>query len=591
MASKKVRNVAVIAHVDHGKTTLMDQLMREGGMLQAKGENTRIMDNNDLEKERGITILSKNTTIHWEGYQLNMVDTPGHADFGGEVERVLDMVEGVLLLVDSAEGVMPQTKFVLSKALEQGLAPIVLINKMDKPAARPDGVFEEIFELFMNLNATDEQLDFPLIYCSAKNGWAVRDQKDPQENIRAIFETIVKHVPAPKGDTEAPLQMLVTTISNAPFLGKILTGRIHHGKVKENMTVHAMNLSGDVVEQGRITKIFFSQGLEPHFVSEAEAGAIVSIAGLSTATVTDTIAALSCTTPLKAQPIDPPTLTLQFSVNDSPLAGKEGNKLTSRMLRDRLLKEVEHNVSIQVRENKEGEGVQVAGRGELQLGVLIETMRREGFELSIGRPQVVFQTDENGKRLEPIEEVQIDVDEEYMGSVIENLGKRYGQVNDVHPLDGNRTRLKIECPTRGLIGFHGELMTSTRGTATMCRNFKGYEAYRGPLEMVRNGVLVSLGQGKALAYSLVNIEARGTLFIAPGEEVYEGMIIGEHNRQNDLSVNPLKGKKLTNMRAAGTDKEVRLAPPRSLTLEEALAYIQDGERVEVTPTTLRLRKK
>lgn len=584
--------MAVIAHVDHGKTTLMDQLMREGGMFDnADTSPTRLMDSNDLEKERGITILSKCTTLEWQDYRFNMVDTPGHADFGGEVERILGMVDGVLLLVDASEGVMPQTKFVLTKALARGLRPIVVINKMDKPDQRADEVFEEVFELFMCLQATEEQLDFTLLYASAKNGWAITDEKHPKENMQALLQAMAKHVPAPQGDPDAPLQMLITTIDSAPFLGRLLTGRIHQGTIKENMAVRALDLEGNVVEQGRITKISINKGLEPLFIPEAAAGDIVTIAGLTKGTVSHTIAAPTCTTPLPAQPIDPPTLSMQFSANTSPFLGRDGNKLTSSLLKERLLKEMEHNVSIQVSQTPDGEGFQVAGRGELQLGVLIETMRREGFEMSISRPKVLFKNDPTNGRLEPIEEVQIDLDETYMGTIIDHLNKRYGDVQDVQPLDGNRLRIKIDCPTRGLIGFNSELLNLTRGTGIMCRSFKAYQKYKGPLDTLRNGVLVSLGKGKVLAYALMNIEPRGSLFISPGTEVYEGMIIGEHNRKNDLSVNPMKGKKLTNMRAAGTDKEVKLTPPRMMTLEEALCYIQDDECLEVTPQHLRLRKK
>ncbi|MEM9569411.1 MAG: translational GTPase TypA [Bacteroidota bacterium] len=592
MKKKEIRNVAVIAHVDHGKTTLMDQLMREGGMLDnTETSPTRLMDSNDLEKERGITILSKCTTLEWQEYRFNMVDTPGHADFGGEVERILGMVDGVLLLVDASEGVMPQTKFVLTKALAQGLRPIVVINKMDKPDQRAEEVFEEVFELFMCLQATEAQLDFPLLYASAKNGWAITDEKHPKENMQALFQAMAKHVPSPQGDPNAPLQMLVTTIDSAPFLGRLLTGRIHQGTIKENMAVRALDLEGNIVEQGRITKISINKGLEPLFIPQAAAGDIVTIAGLIKGTVSHTIAAPTCTTPLPAQPIDPPTLSMQFSANTSPFLGRDGNKLTSSLLKERLWKEMEHNVSIQVSQTPDGEGFQVAGRGELQLGVLIETMRREGFEMAISRPKVLFKTDPTNGRLEPIEEVQIDLDETYMGTIIDHLNKRYGEVQDVQSLDGNRLRIKIDCPTRGLIGFNSELLNLTRGTGIMCRSFKAYEKYKGPLDTLRNGVLISLSKGKALAYALMNIEPRGTLFISPGTEVYEGMIIGEHNRKNDLSVNPMKGKKLTNMRAAGSDKEVKLTPPRTMTLEEALCYIQDDECLEVTPQHLRLRKK
>lgn len=592
MEKKEIRNVAVIAHVDHGKTTLMDQLIQESETQdKTQATPTRLMDSNDLEKERGITILSKCTTLIWQNYRFNMVDTPGHADFGGEVERILDMVDGVLLLVDAAEGVMPQTKFVLTKALTQGLHPIVVINKMDKPDQRAEEVFEEIFELFMCLHATETQLDFPLLYTSAKNGWATTDQNHPKENMQPLFQAIAKHIPPPKGTPNAPLQMLITTIDATPFLGRLLTGRIHQGTIKENMAVHAIDLQGNIVEQGRITKISINKGLDPLFIPQATAGDIVTIAGLTKATVAHTIATPPYTTPLPTQPIDPPTLSMQFSANTSPFLGRDGNKLTPSLLKERLWQEMERNVSIQVTQTPHNKGFQVAGRGELQLGILIETMRREGFEMTISRPKVLFKTDLTNTRLEPIEEIQIDLDETYMGTTIDHLNKRHGNVQDVQPLDGHRLRIKADCPTRGLIGFNSELLNLTRGSGIMCRNFKAYEKYKGPLDTLRNGVLISISKGKALAYSLMNIEPRGILFITPGTEVYEGMIIGEHNRKNDLPVNPLKGKKLTNMRAAASDKEVKLTPPRILTLEEALCYIQDDECLEVTPHHLRLRKK
>lgn len=592
MGNEKIRNVAIIAHVDHGKTTLMDQLMREGGSLgRQRQEDTRVLDSNDLEKERGITILSKCTYINHGGYEFNIVDTPGHADFGGEVERILDMVDGVLMLVDAAEGAMPQTKFVLTKALEQNLRPVVVINKMDKPDARVEEVLDEVFELFMSLNATDEQLDFPVIYASAKNGWAVRDMKDPQENMKVVFDTMINEIPSPQGDPEAPFQLLVTNIDYDNFLGRVLTGRVYNGTAKVNAPVHGIDLDGNVVEQGRITKISVSQGLEPVYVDEAKTGAIVSITGLPTTTVSNTVAALECTTPIEANPIDPPTIAMQFSINDSPLVGKEGDKLTSRVLWDRLLKEMESNVSIRVTKEEGVEGFEVAGRGELQLGVLIETLRREGFELSISRPHVIFKQGPNGEKLEPIEEVQVDVDEDYVGAVVEGLGKRRGELSNMQPLDGGRMRLTLDCPSRGLIGFRSELLTNTRGTGLMNRAFKSYEPYKGDIESNRNGVLISLGAGKAIAYSLISIEERGILFIEPGDPVYEGMIIGEHSRHNDLVVNPLKGKKLTNMRAAGSDKDVKLAPPKRMSLEEALSYLRDDERLEVTPQSFRFRKR
>lgn len=592
MSQKKIRNVAIIAHVDHGKTTLVDQLLQESDSLERnQAFNTRLMDSNDLEKERGITILSKCTTINWNDYTFNVVDTPGHADFGGEVERILSMVDGVLILVDAAEGAMPQTKFVLTKALAQNLRPIVVINKMDRSDERHEEVLEEMFDLFINLNASEEQLDFPILYASAKNGWAIKNLSDAKENMDSVFKAIVDHVPVPNGSPTNDFQMLVTTLDADPYLGRILMGRIYNGTAKINMPVHAINREGEIIDQGRITKIFVSKGLAPVPIEEASTGSIVSIAGLSVATVSDTITALSCTEKIPSIAIDPPTIAMNFAINDSPLVGREGNQLTSRMLWDRLLKEVETNVSIQVSESQAGEGYEVAARGELQLSVLIETMRREGFELSIGRPRVVFKNDENGKRLEPIEDVKIDVEEEFVGVIVEAMSKRKGELTNMQPLDGNRTRITLRCPSRGLIGFRNELLTSTRGTGVMHHSFDGYEPYRGDIPSQRNGVLISSGQGKAVAYSLLSLEERGFLFIEPGEDLYEGMIIGEHSRANDLVVNPLKGKKLSNMRSAGKDKEVKLAPPIRMTLEQALSYIKDDELVEVTPENIRLRKK
>jgi GTP-binding protein len=587
--TSKIRNVAVIAHVDHGKTTLMDKLMQEGGAIEKQSENKRVMDSNALEKERGITILSKCVTLDWNGYQFNMVDTPGHADFGGEVERILDMVDGVLLLACAKEGVMPQTQFVLTKALKKNLPSIVIINKKDRPDQRAEEVSDEVFELFMKLDATDEQLDFPVLYASAKNGWATHDIHADEGDMKIVFEKMIEHLPQPKGDPEAPLKMLVTMIGSDPFLGRILTGRIHQGTLKRNMPLQAVTPSGEVIEQGKANKIFIYKGDKNIFIDEASAGAIVSVSGLSEGTVSHTITDMSDSTPLEAPMIDPPTLTMNFYVNDSPFSGRDGDKLTARILEKRLFQEMEQNVSIKV-EKSDGTGFKVAARGELQLGILIETMRREGFELSISPPKVIFQKDERGKRLEPVELVQMDLEETYLGKVVERANKRFANVHDITPLGHDRFRINMDCPTRCLIGFNSELLMQTRGTATMYRSFKGYEPYRGDLSTLRNGPLVSMAQGKALAHALASIEARGILFIGPGEEVYPGMIIGEHSRESELAVNPTKGKKLTNMRASGTDKEVKLAPPLQMTLEEALSYIKDGEKLEVTPKKVRLRK-
>ena len=592
MSKNTLRNVAIIAHVDHGKTTLVDQLLTQSGTLERQFQSEkRVMDSNDLEKERGITILAKCTSISWEDFTFNIVDTPGHADFGGEVERILGMVDGVLLLVDAAEGVMPQTKFVLTKALEQKLRPIVVINKMDRPDSRYDAVLEEVFDLFLHLNATEEQLDFPTLYASAKNGWATSDPDTASDNMTCIFEAIRDCVNPPKGDVEAPFQFLATMMDSDPYLGRILTGKIYNGRAKVNMPVHALNREGKVVEQGRITKISVSRGLTPHYVDTAEVGQIISIAGLTDATVSDTITPIDCTTALASQPIDPPTIAMSFSINDSPLAGQDGKKLTSRVIRDRLMKEMERNISIKISETEQKDIFEVAGRGELQLGILIENMRREGFELSISRPRVLFKQDENGNRLEPIEEVKIDVDEEFVGTVVEHLGKRRGEMKDMQPLDGNRTRITFSCPSRGLIGFRNELLTDTRGTAVMHRSFEGYGPFKGEIEKRRNGSLISNGDGKALAYALWNLEERGVLFINPSDMVYEGMIIGQHSRGNDLDVNPLKGKKLTNVRASGKDEGIRLTPPTIMTLEKAISYIEADELIEVTPQHVRLRKK
>ncbi len=591
ITQKKIRNVAIIAHVDHGKTTLMDKLLKESGALGDKQfGHSRLMDAGDLEKERGITILSKTTTLFWKDYQFNMIDTPGHADFGGEVERILNMVDGVLLLVDAAEGPMPQTKYVLTKALQQNIDPIVVINKVDKPAQRANEVSEDIFELFMQLDAPDRHLDCPVLYASAKNGWATDDLDKQTDNMEVIFRTIADYIPAPKGDTNAPLQMLVTMIDSDPFLGPIVTGRLHNGTLKENQAIQAITADGKLLEQGRATKLFFYQGMEKNFVTEANTGSIISLSGLSKATVSHTITSLNCQEPLPTPPIDPPTLTMHFSINDSPLAGKDGDKMSSLFLRNRLMKEAACNVSIDITQMK-GEGFQVAGRGELQLGILIETMRREGFELSISPPQVIYKKGEKGEQLEPIENVQIDLEEAYLGKIMEKISQKHAQVHDVSPLGYNRFRMQLDAPTRTLIGFNSQLLMHTRGTATMHRTFKGYEKHRGPLHTIRNGALTSMTKGKATAYALMSIEARGTLFISAGDEVYPGMIIGEHSRENDLSVNPIKGKKLTNMRAAGSDKDVRLAPPRQMTVEEALSFVRDGEKVEFTPNIIRLRKQ
>ncbi|MDH5557332.1 MAG: translational GTPase TypA [Alphaproteobacteria bacterium] len=588
----KLRNLAIIAHVDHGKTTLVDQMLRQSGSVrenQAMAE--RAMDSGDLERERGITILAKCTSVDWTDERFNIVDTPGHADFGGEVERILSMVDGALLLVDAAEGPMAQTKFVLTKALARGLCPIVVVNKVDKPDSRADEVVNEVFDLFVALDATEEQLDFPVIFASAKEGWAATGLEDPRENLEPLFKAIAARVPAPQVDKDAPFQMLATTLESDPYLGRILTGRIHSGRAKVNMAVRALSRDGKVLESGRLSKLLAFRGLKRVPVEEAEAGDIIAIAGLANATVADTLAAPEVTEPLPSREVSPPTMAVTFAVNDSPLAGRDGDKVTGRMIGDRLAREAEGNVAIKISETAEKDAYEVAGRGELQIGVLIETMRREGFELSISRPRVIYQNDpESGQRMEPIEEVVIDVDEEYAGAVVEKIGIRRGEMTDMRPSGGGKTRVTFMVPSRGLIGYHGEFLTDTRGTGVMTRLFHGYAPHKGPIAGRREGSMIANGQGKAAAYALWNLEERGRLFIEPGQEVYEGMIIGENAKGNDLDVNPLKGKQLTNMRASGKDEAVRLTPVAKMSLEDAVAYIADDERVEVTPNHIRLRK-
>ena len=601
-----LRNIAIIAHVDHGKTTLVDQLLRQSGTFRSNQQVAeRAMDSNDQERERGITILAKCTSVMWsergEETRINIVDTPGHADFGGEVERILSMVDGVLLLVDAAEGPMPQTKFVTAKALALGLRPIVVINKIDRPDGRPDAVHNEIFDLFAALGATDEQLDFPMIYASAKQGWAALDMagveaETHEQGMTPLFRQIVAHVPPPAaatdGSLDAPFALLVTTIESDPYLGRILTGRIERGTIRTNSTVHVLRPGKGTIEKGRITRVLAFRGLDREPIEEAHAGDIVAIAGLQQATVADTIGDAQVTEPLAALPIDPPTLAVTFQINDSPLAGRDGAKVQSRVIRERLMREAEGNVAIRVRDTEMKDAFEVAGRGELQLGVLIETMRREGFELSISRPRVLYREDpETGKRLEPIEEATVDVDDEYAGVVIEKLSLRKAEMIDMRPTGGGKTRIIFHCPSRGLIGYHGEFLTDTRGTGVIHRLFKGYEPYRGPIEGRRHGVLISTGDGDAVPYALWNLEDRGTLFLTPGTRVYTGMIIGENAKPGDLEVNPLKAKQLTNMRASGKDEAVRLTTHRQLTLEQAIAYIGDDELVEVTPKTIRLRKR
>ncbi|PCD02039.1 translational GTPase TypA [Sphingomonas spermidinifaciens] len=587
-----LRNVAIIAHVDHGKTTLVDQLFRQSGTFRDNQRvEERAMDSNDLEKERGITILAKPTSIEWEGTRINIVDTPGHADFGGEVERILSMVDGVVLLVDSSEGAMPQTKFVTGKALALGLKPIVVVNKVDRPDQRIQEVLDEVFDLFVSLDANDEQLDFPVLYASGRNGYASEDPDRREGTLTPLFQKIVDHVPPPALDVDAPFTFLVTLLDRDNFLGRVLTGRVTSGKVKVNQAIHALDMDGNVIETGRASKIMTFRGLERVPTDEAQAGDIISLAGLTVATVSNTIADTSVTVPIQAQPIDPPTLSMRFAVNDSPMAGREGTKVTSRMIRDRLMREAESNVAIKVTESADKDSFEVAGRGELQLGVLIETMRREGFELGISRPRVLFGTDENGGRTEPYETVIIDVDEEYSGSVVEKMNIRKAEMTDMRPSGGGKTRITFSAPSRGMIGYHGEFLSDTRGTGIMNRLFEKYGPYKGPIEGRKNGVLISNGAGEANAYALGPLEERGVLMVGVGEALYEGMIIGENAKPEDLEVNPMKSKQLTNFRASGKDDSIRLTPPWKMTLEQAIAYIDDDEMVEVTPKTIRLRKR
>ncbi len=591
-----LRNVAIIAHVDHGKTTLVDQLFRQSGTFR---DNQRIeeraMDSSDLEKERGITILAKCTSVEWEHdgetTHINIVDTPGHADFGAEVERILSMVDGVILLVDAAEGPMPQTKFVCHKALSLGLKPIVVVNKIDRPDARPAEVLDEIFELFLNLDANDEQLDFPTLYASGRAGYAGLTDDVRSGDLTPLFETIVNHVPAPGLDTEGEFKMLVTLLDRDPFLGRILTGRIESGRLEINSPIKAIDVNGNPVEEGRATKVFAFRGLDRVPVESAEAGDIVAIAGLVKATVSNTIADASVTVPLPAREIDPPTLAMNFAVNDSPYAGRDGDKVQSRVIRERLEREAEGNVAIRVTTAADNDSFEVAGRGELQLGVVIETLRREGFELSISRPRVLYRDGPNGRE-EPSETVVVAVDDEFSGTVIDKMALRKGEMTDMRPSGGGKTRLTFSAPSRGLIGYHGEFLSDTRGTGIMNRLFEKYGPYKGPIQGRQNGVLISMEKGAAVAYALNALEDRGVLFIAPGDMLYEGMVIGENAKPQDLEVNPLKSKQLTNFRASGPkDESIRLTPPRRMSLEQAIAYIQDDELVEVTPKVVRLRKR
>lgn len=588
-----LRNIAIIAHVDHGKTTLIDSLLSQTGTFRANEQvQERVMDSNDLEKERGITILAKCTAISWEDYKINIIDTPGHADFGGEVERVLCMADGVVLLVDAAEGPMPQTKFVLSKALKQNLRPIVVINKADRSDSRVDGVLDEIFDLFVSLDATEEQLDFPVLYASGRSGWCVEDlEKDSRESLIPLLKLITSHVPEPQITRNSEeFSMLVTLLESDSYLGRILTGRVISGVAKVNMPVKALSLEGTLIENSRLTKLRGFSGVKRVEIEEAQAGDIISIAGMAEASVADTICDISIDTPIQSTPIDPPTMSITISVNDSPFAGREGTKVTSRVIRERLLAEAESNVAITITESNSKDSFEVGGRGELQLGVLIETMRREGFELSVSRPKVIFQ-EENGVTFEPIEEVTIDVDNEYQGIVVEKLSLRKGVMTDLRESGDNRVRMIFTIPSRGLIGYGGQFLTDTRGSGILNRIYFNHEEHRGDIEFKKKGALISMTDGEAVGYALFNLQDRGVMFVKPQDKIYIGMIVGENSRDNDLEINLTKGKQLTNVRASGTDKAIKLVPPKILTLEDMISYIDEDELVEVTPKNLRLRKK
>ena len=588
---ENLRNIAIIAHVDHGKTTLIDSIMKQSGMFRDNQDiDERIMDSGDLEKERGITILAKPTSIKWKNTRINIIDTPGHADFGGEVERVLSMTDGVILLTDAAEGPMPQTKFVLSKALAQGLKPIVIVNKIDRPDGRPDSVIDEVFDLFVSLDASDEQLDFPILYAAGRDGWCVKDLEDPKENLHALLDLILDHVEPPKVEANKPFAMLSTLLDSDPYLGRCLVGRVEQGTAKVNDTVKAINLSGKQVESGRLTKLFKFEGTQRVPVNEAQTGDIICIAGLAQASVADTICNPDVNQPISSTPIDPPTMSITITVNDSPLSGLEGKKVTSTVIRERLLAEAETNVAISFSENDKKDAFEIGGRGELQLGVLVETMRREGYELTVSRPHVVYKNDDNDKRLEPIEEVIIDVDDEFASTVIDSMNKRKAEMIDMKNTSG-KTRLIFLAPSRALIGYQSRFLTETRGTGVVNRLFHSYGPFKGDISTRRNGALIATQTGIAVAYAIFNLQDRGTMFIDPQTKVYQGMIVGEHNRPNDLEINILKGKQLTNVRASGTDEAVKLITPRKMSLEQMMAYINEDEVLEVTPKNLRLRKQ
>ncbi len=587
----KIRNVAIIAHVDHGKTTLIDSIMKQSGMFRDNEKiEERIMDTGDLEKERGITILAKSTSIKWNNYKINIIDTPGHADFGGEVERVLSMADGVILLTDASEGPMPQTKFVLGKALNKGLKPIVIINKVDKKDSRSKEVLDEVFDLFVALDANDLQLDFPILFASGKNGWCVNDLKEDRINLNPLMDLIINHIPAPDSDETRPFAMLATLLDSDPYLGRCLTGKVESGSAKVNDLVKVINLSNKIIESGRLTKLYTFEGTKRVAVDIVFAGDIICIAGLTKCSVSDTVCNDLIEKPLPSTPIDPPTMSITITVNDSPYAGQEGKKLTSTAIRERLLAEAESNVAITFKENEKKDSFEIGGRGELQLGVLIETMRREGFELNVSRPQVLYKFD-GEKKLEPMEEVIIDVDEKFSSNVINSMNTRKAEMRDMKTLGASKIRLNFIAPSRGLIGFQGQFLTETRGTGVINRLFYKYSTYKGDIIGRRNGALISTETGSAVAYAIFNLQDRGIMFIEPQTKIYTGMIVGEHNRNNDLEINVLKGKQLTNVRASGTDKAINLVPPVKMNLEQMISYIRDDELLEVTPNNLRLRKK
>ena len=592
MAKDTIRNIAIIAHVDHGKTTLIDTILKQSGSFRENQQVAeRVMDSNDLEKERGITILAKCTSIKWEGARINIIDTPGHADFGGEVERILSMADGVILLVDAADGPLPQTKFVLGKALKRGINPIVMINKIDRSDARPDEVLNECFDLFVSMDANDEQLDFPILYASGRAGWCAESLEAPRENMHPLLDLVLRHVPEPKVEKNAPFTFLATLLEADPYLGRVLTGKIYSGEAKVNMNVHSLDLNGNKVETFRLTKLLSFDGINRVPVETARAGDIICIAGMQKTSVANTVSDVAVTTPLEAQPVDPPTIAVTVTVNDSPYAGTEGKKLTSTMIRDRLLAEAETNVAIRVTETAGKDAMELAGRGELQLGVLIETMRREGFELSVSRPRVVMKKNEQGELLEPYEEVIADVDENFSGTVVNKLSERKAEMTDMRSSSGGKTRITFLAPSRGLIGYQSQFLTDTRGTGLLNRIFSHYGPYKGDIQGRRNGALISTDKGEAVAYGIWKLQDRGVMFVSHGDKVYEGMVVGEHSRENDLEINVLRGKQLTNVRASGADEAVVLVPPKKMGLEEMMAYIEDDELVEVTPKSLRLRKK